>query len=265
MAQPVLIAAVDLGPQTARVLYHAVAFARLLDATVKVVHVASAASAATHEHVLNTCLREGPYQMDFGPDNVVVRTGRVSEMIAREAQRDRARLVVMGSRGHNGVASLFVGSTSEAVLRAATTPVLLVPPTDMDIVSLGDTVALTCGPVIAAVDLDEHCEHQLWMASLLAHVGAKPLILMTVARSRTTDHDAALELRRRAHGLEPRRPVAMIVRRGRVAEEIARCASLEGAGLVVMGLRATPKCQPGGIASAVLKTKKAFVLAVPGC
>ena len=48
-----------------------------------------------------------------------------------------------------------------------------------------------------------------------------------------------------------------------VAEEISRCASAEGAGLVVMGLRA--RGQPGVIASAVLKTHRAFVLAVPGC
>ena len=42
-------------------------------------------------------------------------------------------------------------------------------------------------------------------------------------------------------------------------------AIIVGAGLVVMGLRASPKCQPGSIAAAVLKTRKAFVLAVPGC
>jgi hypothetical protein len=72
-------------------------------------------------------------------------------------------------------------------------------------------------------------------------------------------------LRQRAHGLEPRRPAAMIVRRGAVAQEIARCAEAEGAGLVVMGLHATPQCRPGSIVSAVMKTGKAFVLAVPGC
>jgi nucleotide-binding universal stress UspA family protein len=265
MALPVLIAAVDLGPQTARVLYHAVGFARLLDLKLKVVHVSADASAAAHERMLNTCLQQGPYQGDFSLDDVVIRSGQVSEMIAREAQRDRARLVVMGARGHHGLASLLLGSTSEAVLRAATMPVLLVPATDMDIVSIGDTVALTCGPVIAAIDLAEHCDEQVRMASLLAHISAQPLMLMTVARSRVTDHQAGQQLLERAHGLEPKRPAAMIVRRGTVATEIARCASTEGAGLVVMGLRASPKCQPGSIASAVLKTKTAFVLAVPGC
>lgn len=265
MALPVLIAAVDLGPQTARVLYHAAGFARLLDLKLKVMHVSADASPAAHERVLNTCLRQGPYQVDFSVDDVVVRSGQVSEMIAREAQRDRARLVVIGARGHNGVAALLLGSTSKAVLRAATTPILLVPATDMDIVSIGDSVELTCGPVIAAIDLAEHCDQQLRMASVLAHIGAQPLILMTVAKSRITDHHASQQLLQRAHGLEPKRPAAMIVRRGTVAAEIARCAGTESAGLVVMGLREGSRGRPGSIASAVLKTKKAFVFAVPGC
>ena len=72
-------------------------------------------------------------------------------------------------------------------------------------------------------------------------------------------------LRQRAHGLEPRRPAAMIVRRGSVAQEVAHCAETEGAGLVVMGLHASPRSRPGSIVSAVLKTGRAFVLAVPGC
>lgn len=265
MALPVLIAAVDLGPHTARVLYHAAGFARLLDLKLKVFHVSPDASAAAHERMLQVCVQQGPYQADFAVDDVVIRSGQVSEVIAREARRDRATLVVMGARGHHGVASLFLGSTSKAVLRAATTPVLLVPANDMDIVSIGDSVALTCGPVVAAIDLDEHCDRQLRMASRLAHIGSQPLILMTVARSRVTDHVAGQQLLQLAHGLEPKRPAAMIVRRGTVAAEIARCAGTEGAGLVVMGLRAGPRGRPGAIASAVLNTQQAFVLAVPGC
>jgi nucleotide-binding universal stress UspA family protein len=265
MALPVLIAAVDLGPQTPRVLHHAAGFARLLALKLKILHVAADASEKKRDDVLGACLRQGPYEVDFSPDDIVVRTGAVSEAIAREARREQATLVVMGARGQGRVASFLLGSTSEAVLRAASVPVLLVPPNDMDIVTISDAVALTCGPVIAAVDLAEHCDEQLRLASQLAFLGHQRLILMTVAKSRTTDHDAGADLRRRSHHLEPRRPAALIVRRGSVAEEIARCASTEGAGLVVMGLGASPKTRPGAIAVAVLKTRKAFVLAVPGC
>lgn len=265
MALPVVIAAVDLGPQTARVLYHAAGFARLLDLKLKVIHVSRDLSEAAHQRLLNRCLQHGPYEVDFDPADVVLRAGRVSDVIAREALRERATLVVVGARGHSTVTTFLLGSTSDALLRTAATPVLLVPPIDIDIVSIGDTVALTCGPVLAAVDLTEHCDEQLRMAGLLAHIAAQPLLLLTVAESRTTDHQAGLELRERAHGLAPKRPAAIIVRRGRVADEISRCAATEGAGLVVMGLRHRPGCQPGRIATAVMKTRKAFVLAVPGC
>jgi nucleotide-binding universal stress UspA family protein len=181
MALPVLIAAVDLGPQTGRILYHAAGFARLLGLRLKVVHVSADTSETARERALNACLQQGPYQVDFGPDDVVIRSGHVSETIAREAHREHAALVVMGARGHKGVASLILGSTSEAVLRLATVPVLLVPSTTTDIVNFGDGVALTCGPVIAAVDLEEQCDKQLRMASLMAHIAAQSLILMTVA------------------------------------------------------------------------------------
>ena len=265
MALPVLIAAVDMGPHTARVLYHAAAFASVLDLELKVLHVGVDASVAAHERLLNDCLRLAPYQLNLEAADVVIRTGRVSDAIAREAHREAATLVVMGARGHGAVASLLLGSTSDAVLRGASTPVLLVPPTDIDIVSVGDRAALTCGPVLAAIDLAEHCSEQLRTASLLAHISSQPLLLMTVAKSRLTDHQAGLMLQQRAHRLEPRRPAAVIVRRGSVAQEIARCAQDEGAGLVVMGLHASPRCRPGTIVSAVLKAGNAFVLAVPGC
>jgi len=260
-----VIAAVDLGPQTARVLYHAAAFARLLDLRLRVVHVGSDSSEAAHERLLAVCLERAPYQIDLSQEDVMIRPGRVSDAIAREARRKHAKLVVMGSRGHGALTSLLLGSTSEAVMRGATVPVLLVPPIDIDIVNIGDTVALTCGPVVVAVDLAEHCDEQLRMASRLAHLAGSGLLLMTVAKSRVTDHQAGVQLRGRAHGLEPKRPTAIIVRRGSIAEEIARCAATEGAGLVVMGLRASPRCEPGGIAMAVLRSRKAFVLAVPGC
>jgi nucleotide-binding universal stress UspA family protein len=251
MALPVVLAAVDLGSQTARVLYHGAAMAKLLGLDLRVLHVGSDVSEQARQHVRDSCLREAPYQIDLDADDVIVRAGRVSDVIAREALRQSAQLVVMGARGHTAIRSLILGSTSNAVLR--------------DIVSLGDTAALTCGTVLAAIDLDEHCEEQLRLASLMARIASQPLVLMTVARSRLSDHDAGVQLRERAHGLQPQRPAAMIVRRGPVADEITRCARSENAGLVVMGLRATPRCQPGGIATAVLKTGQAFVLAVPGC
>ena len=263
MSEPLVLCAVDLGPSTSKVLYHAVGLSRVLGAGLKILHVGADESTELRTRVFNECERLAPYEAAISPDAVVLATGRVSEAIQREALRAGATLLVVGSRGHGGIARLLLGSTSEALLGLARTPVLLVPPTDMDIVSLGDRPALTCGPVLAAVDLAEACDHQLRMASEMARLAAHPLHLMTVAHSTMTDHDASQELRERAHGLTPVKPRSLIVRRGDVAEEISRCAVTEGAGLVVMGLRERPRGRPGVIASAVLKTGRAFVLAVP--
>jgi nucleotide-binding universal stress UspA family protein len=260
-----VIAAIDLGPSSARVLQHAAGFARLLSAPLTVLHVCADRSTEERERVIDFCKRVGPYEIDIDETNVVVRVGHVSEAIRREAVKDAARLVVIGSRGHGGLAKLLLGSSSEAVLRNTVAPVLLVPPVELEIVSIADRAQLNSGPILAAVDLAEACDHQLSIASRMADLAKQPLLLMTVAPVRLSDHQAARMLRERGHHLSPVRPRATIVRRGKVAEEISRCASAEGAGLVVMGLRTRPRGQPGTIASAVLKTNRAFVLAVPGC
>lgn len=265
MSTPLVLCAVDLGPSTRRVLLHAVGLSRVLGAGLRILHVASDDDPGFKARVVAECEQAAPYEAAIDPETVVVGTGRVSEAIQREALRHQATLVVMGSRGHGGLARVLLGSTSEAFLGLARTPVLLVPPNDFDIVSLGDRPALTCGAVLAPVDLAEASEHQLRMASEMAGLSTQVLILLTVARSKISDHDAAHELRERAHGLAPVRPRSLIVRRGDVVEEISRCAMTEGTGLVVMGLRERPRGRPGLIASAVLKTGRAFVLAVPGC
>lgn len=262
--RPVVLAAVDLGPQTRRVLHHAAGFARLLGGDLRVVHAGGDESPASHERVVSQCLLEGPYQAMDEAD-VVVRAGRASEMIQREALRHGAAMLVLGSRGRGGLSRLLLGSTGAAVLRATRTPVLLVPSSEIDIVTFGDTAVLTCGPVLAAIDLTEACEHQLHMAGRMAQLAHTPLMLMTVARARVSEHDASQQLRTRAHTMEPVKPHSLIVRRGDVAVEISRCALTEGAGLVVMGLRERPRGRAGAIASAVLETGRAFVLAVPGC
>jgi nucleotide-binding universal stress UspA family protein len=261
--RPVVVCAVDLGPATRRVLYHAAGLARVLGGDLKIVHVAPDDSPEAHRRVLSQCLIEAPYQ-EIDESDVVVRTGRVSEMIQREALRHGAALIVMGSRGCGGLSRMVLGSSGAALMRTARTPVLFVPYTDIDIVSIGDTAALTCGSVLAAVDLDEACAHQLRMAARMAALAHGPLMLMTVARARVSEHDAVQRLRERAHALAIQ-PHGLIVRRGDVAIQISQCASSECAGLVVMGLRERPHGRAGAIASAVLEAGRAFVLAVPGC
>lgn len=263
MIAPVL-AAVDLGPSTVRVLRHAAGFARLWSAPLRILYVSSESPTATRQRVIDFCTSQGPYEVDLVDEDVIVRAGLVSESIHREAVTQGARLIVMGSRAHRGVVKWVLGSTSEAVLRSAPAPVLIVPPTDFDIVDITDRPTLHCGQVLAAIDLKESCGEQLRVAGEIAHLAHQPLLMMTVAPRAMTDHAASAMLRERAHDSAAVKPRAVIVRHGDIAEEISRCAVSEDCGLVVMGLAARGVRRPGAIASAVLRTNRAFVLAVPG-
>jgi nucleotide-binding universal stress UspA family protein len=264
-AMKTVIAAIDLGATSARVLYHAAGFARLWSARLEVLNVSGEEPDFVRARVLDFCTRNGAYEIDPDDLDIVVRSGTVSDTIHREARATSASLVVMGSRSHRGLANLILGSSSQAFLRGAPCPVLLVPPIDLDIVNIGDRASLTCGPVLAAVDPTEDCGHQLQLASELAQLAGQPLLLMTVAPLKLSTDAAGAMLHDRARRMEPLKPQALIVRRGSIAEEISQCAVHEGAGLVVMGLQSRPRGTPGAIATAVLKTNRAFVLAVPGC
>lgn len=57
----------------------------------------------------------------------ILRYGVVHEMIAREAERVRANLVVVGSHGRTGFRRILLGSVAEAVVRHAPCPVLTIP------------------------------------------------------------------------------------------------------------------------------------------
>ena len=160
-----VIAAIDLGPSSARVLYHAAGFARLLSARLAVLNVSGEEPDFVRSRVLDFCTRYGPYEINPDDLDIVVRSGTVSDTIHREARSSHASLVVMGSRSHTGLANLLLGSSSQMFLRNAPCAMLLMPPTDLDIVNITDRTSLTCGPVMAAVDLTEECSHQLQMAS----------------------------------------------------------------------------------------------------
>ena len=51
--------------------------------------------------------------------------GQAGEVLVRAAAAQNADLIVVGRRGHGLAASLLLGSTSEYVVRRATTPVLV--------------------------------------------------------------------------------------------------------------------------------------------
>src|SRR4029078_12618833 len=114
-------------------------------------------------------------------------SGLVSDAIHREARGENASLVVMGSHNHGALATWLLGTTTTLVLQNAASPVLLVPPVDLDIVDIGDRPRLTCRPVLAAIDLKETGARQLEMAAGIAEMAGEPLLLMTVAAAGISD------------------------------------------------------------------------------
>jgi nucleotide-binding universal stress UspA family protein len=59
---------------------------------------------------------------------VAVAVGKAGEKIIEQARECNADIIVMGMRGIGSAARLFLGSTSEYVLKLAEVPVLVVPP-----------------------------------------------------------------------------------------------------------------------------------------
>ena len=56
----------------------------------------------------------------------LLREGRVVREIMKILENEKVDLIVMGARGISGIKKLFLGSTSEAVVKKATCPVLIV-------------------------------------------------------------------------------------------------------------------------------------------
>jgi nucleotide-binding universal stress UspA family protein len=54
-------------------------------------------------------------------------TGRVADLVVREARRWKADVIVMGTHGRRGVKRMLLGSDAEIVVRYSPVPVLLIP------------------------------------------------------------------------------------------------------------------------------------------
>jgi universal stress protein A len=66
-----------------------------------------------------------------------VLVGDPAAEIVALAQRERAQLIVMATQGLSGYRRMLLGSTTEHVLRHATTPVLALPPGEVDVEWMG--------------------------------------------------------------------------------------------------------------------------------
>lgn len=139
-----LLVAVDLSESSRTVIDHARSLAPAYPGTIWLLHVAPPEpdfvgyrvgpqsvrdGLAQHIHAEHRQLQHWAEDLRFsGLDcNALLVQGPFASTILSEASRLAVRAIVIGSHGQGTVHRLFVGSTSEGVLRGATVPVIVVP------------------------------------------------------------------------------------------------------------------------------------------
>jgi nucleotide-binding universal stress UspA family protein len=207
----------------------------------------------------------------------IVRVGPPAEVILDVAQENGAGLIAMGTQGLGGLRKLFFGSIAERVLRDAHVPAVAVPLPDA-----GDAAGVPrIREVIAAVEMDHTAEAIAEHAATVAESLGLPLVLLHVvapvhgaprtaeaAAEATRLHEAGAqarlaELAARAGAVTPGRPVAVEVRSGPAAEEIAAAAAARQALVTIASGGNDEHHRPGSIAYRVLCLCDLPVLAVP--
>jgi len=149
-AEPVkrVVVATDFSDGAERALTVAIRFAKLLGATVDLVHVYPMAAAGVLSPIPGVVPMPSPppdiideiaRHLDAlatqvqaaGVDRLTtILQGRAADEIVAYANRVAADLIVMGTHGRTGIRRVLLGSVAEQVLRQARCPLLVVPPAD---------------------------------------------------------------------------------------------------------------------------------------
>jgi nucleotide-binding universal stress UspA family protein len=208
-----------------------------------------------------------------------VRIGAPAALIVDEAQRQRADLLVLGTRGSTPLRGLLLGSVALRVAQASRVPVWLMPPQAPCAQALGRRLRL-----LAAVDgSDAANAAAAWAARVAVRFGDVRIELLSVqppfsplegmldAAAGRFDHwsqrigRAALDAARGAMG-ETAAPIDAQVRTGLTAETIAaRADDIDADAIVVgpRGLGAVGQALLGSVTSALLQLSRRTVVVVP--
>lgn len=184
---------------------------------------------------------------------VEVEEGEPVPTILRRAREIPAGMVVLGTHGHGGFETLFLGSVTEKVLRKATCPVLAVPRPVAEEDEGGPPPVRT---VLCPVDFSESSRTALSYAVALCRVSGADLVALHVVEALPEedfaeyDHFNVPEFRgllesdaRRnlselvAAVAIPNHPIREVVVSGKAWRKVVEQAREAGAGLIVMGVR----------------------------
>jgi nucleotide-binding universal stress UspA family protein len=260
-----VLAAADLDGGSATALAAAAELARLSGAGLHVVHAADSTGAAAERALAAAVRSAAPY----AAASTCVEAGPAAGVVAREAERLGADVIVLGPhRGRPGE-SRALGGTADRVVRAAEIPCLVVPA----------PLRLPLRTVLAPVDLSEAARGALAVALAWASALRLPGAVdadrtrLTVLHVEGADGEAGLEaVRREVEGVRRRVANFAGVRVEEVAERgedaaaaILRRADAGAADLVVMGTRGMSGAGEmlGSVSSAVVRGARCPVLLVP--
>lgn len=210
-----------------------------------------------------------------------VTAGAAAAEILQLSRDGAAQLIVMGSHGATGIRKLFFGSTTERVLRETSVPVLVTPAADPGPARF-DEAAARVRRMLVPVDLSEALEGQVRIAAGLAETIGAALLLVHViepVRAIVPGHEYAAIVDSERRGRAEQRVQALVetlpqalraealVLFGDPAEEIAKVARDRHAGLIVIGLHASPLLGPrmGSVTYRVISIVQAhaLILALP--
>jgi nucleotide-binding universal stress UspA family protein len=197
------------------------------------------------------------------PSHSEIRQGAVAQMLVNVAGQYRAGLIVIGTRGMDGVGPLLVGSVAEQLVRLAPCPVLAVA-ADWN---AGPYRPVPGGPVLLAMEKNEAAQEAAATAYSLAETFDRPLVVL---HARTAAEASAFlnpcASTREEFGIEPggKVDVRCIVKDGAPADAIAATIAQYHPSILVMGVkRASETPGPHGTAFALLAGSRVPVLCVP--
>jgi nucleotide-binding universal stress UspA family protein len=231
---------------------------------------------------LNEFVRKSSAEKGANPPfEPVVLTGKPASEIVALAQRERANLLVIATHGLSGYRKMFLGSTTEDVLRHTQVPVLVVPPPEQ---AATERAVPSQDPVLVPVDFKSGSMKAVRAAAGLARTFRAPLLLAhIVAPLRGLDRfRVQLDTHNRAQVDRAEQQIRQLVSESGVGEHIAKVEQVVVTGspaeqiseiavtrtvqLIVMRLRGEEGLlgtRPGKIAYHVLRLTPAIVLALP--
>ena len=141
-----IVCALDLSEQSKQVAEYAIMLSKATGASIVAVYAAPTLTQYTGFHVLPNTIDNFVGEIvsgaersmsEFVSENFqgvdargVVVVGYAAEEILALADKEKADLIVMGTRGRKGIDLILFGSVAEKVVKSATCPVLTIRPTD---------------------------------------------------------------------------------------------------------------------------------------